>query len=326
MICAARIALLCLVAAGLLSGCGTLARPFAKGNNAITGPLVEDAPPVSITAVKGPPSRIAERIAAHVAAEAGRRGFEAARRPPTDRSFRMTGTLSAANTPRGIAVAYVWDVTDAIGAGRHRIAGQEVITGASRKNPWSAVDDAVMVRIGQYTAEGLAGFLGQRGYDVRNIALPPPPSVTSREPGPTVAEAGPRPGPPPAPAAPAPRTATMVAEVAVPDVTGTDAASGRDLAAAMQQALGRNGVRLARAADATTLKVVGSVTVGPAKAGKRPVSIVWKVLDRADELVGKVDQNNQVPADLLDNGWAPIAKLVADAASDGVMNLLVQAH
>jgi hypothetical protein len=180
-----------------------------------------------------------------------------------------------------------------------------------------------MLRIGQYTAEGLAGFLGQRGYDVRNIALPPPPSVTSRDGGATVPATGVRAAPP---VAAGPRTATMVAQVAVPDVTGTDAASGRDLAAAMQQALGRNGVKLAPAADATTLKVAGHVTVGPARAGKRPVSIVWRVLDRADALVGKVDQNNEVPATMLDGGWAPIAKLVADAASGGVMNLLVQAR
>jgi hypothetical protein len=94
----------------------------------------------------------------------------------------------------------------------------------------------------------------------------------------------------------------------------------------MQQALGRNGVKLAPAADATTLKVAGHVTVGAARAGKRPVSVVWRVLDRGDELVGKVDQNNEVPAAMLDGGWSPIAKLVADAASGGVMNLLVQAR
>jgi hypothetical protein len=320
---AARIALLCLVAAGLLSGCGTLARPFGKGKNAISGPLLEDAPPVSIVAVKGPPKRLGERIAARVTAEADRRGFEATRKPPTSRAFRMTGTLSAANTPRGVAVAYVWDLTDAIGAGRHRIAGQEVVPAFEVKDPWTAVDDDVMLRIGQYTAEGLAGFLGQRGYDVRNIALPPPPSVASRDGGATVPAAGARAAPP---VAAGPRTATMAAQVAVPDVTGIDAASGRDLAAAMQQALGRNGVKLAPAADATTLKVAGHVTVGATRAGKRPVSIVWRVLDRADELVGKVDQNNEVPAAMLDGGWSPIAKLVADAASGGVMNLLVQAR
>jgi hypothetical protein len=174
---AARTALLCLMAAGLLSGCGTLARPFGKGKNAISGPLLEDAPPVSIVAVKGPPKRLGERVAAHVTAEADRRGFEATRKPPTSRAFRMTGTLSAANTPRGVAVAYVWDLTDAIGAGRHRIAGQEIVPAFEVKDPWTAVDNEVMLRIGQYTAEGLAGFLGQRGYDVRNIALPPPPGV-----------------------------------------------------------------------------------------------------------------------------------------------------
>jgi hypothetical protein len=278
-------------------------------------------------AVNGPPKRLGERIAAHVSAEADRRGFEAARKAPTARAFRMTGTLSATTTPNGVAVAYVWDVTDAIGAGRHRIAGQEIIPEPNGKNPWAAVDDEVMLRIGQYTAESLAGFLGQRGYDVRNIALPPPPSVASRDPGPNVGASGPQAAsqsaPPPARVT---RTATMVAPVAVPDVTGTDPASGRDLAGAMQQALGRSGVKLAPAADAATLKVVGSVSIGPARSGKRPVTIVWKVLDRADELVGKVDQNNEVPATLLDNGWAPIAKLVADAAADGIMKLLVQAR
>lgn len=321
---AVRLATLCLVAAGLVSGCSTLARPFGKGNNAIAGPLLEDAPPVSIVAVKGPPRRLGDRIAAHVATEADRRGFEVSRAAPTNRSFRVTGTLSAATSPRGVAIAYVWDVTDAIGAGRHRIAGQEIIFDAEGADPWAAVDDAAMTRIGQYTAEGLAGFLGQRGYDVRNIALPPPPSVASSSGG------APVPGSPapPTSAAPkaAPRTATMVAQVAVPAVTGVDAASGRDLSTAMQSALSRYGVRLSPSADDTTLKVAGSVTVGPARAGKRPVAISWQVLDRADELVGKVDQNNEVPAAMLDKGWAPLAKMVADAAADGIMDLLVRAR
>lgn len=312
--------LLGLVTAGLLAGCGTLVRPFGKGADTVSGTLLYNPPPVAIVTLDGPPGSVADRIAAYVASEAARRGFEVVRKPPTKHAFRVEGTLSAAKSAKGVAVAYVWDVTDAIGAAHHRIAGEEIVAGPAKGKPWKAVDDAAMLRIGQYTAEGLAGFLGRRGYNVRNIALPPPASIAA---GPAVA------GTPQQPAhtqAKAPETGTVVAEVAVPAVSGSDPGSGKSLAAAMQAALARHGVRLAPAPGPGTLKVAGSVSVGPSRSGQQPVSIVWKVLDRKDELVGDVKQNNNVPVGTLDGGWAPVAKLIADAAAEGVVKLLVKAR
>ena len=113
-------------------------------------------------------------LAQYVAVEANRRGFDVNSKPD-QRGYRMQGHLSAEKSPRGTIVVFVWDVTDSIGSGQHRIAGQEIIpASAEGEDPWELVDDTAMSRIAARTAESLAVYLGQKGYFVRHVALAPP--------------------------------------------------------------------------------------------------------------------------------------------------------
>ena len=56
------------------------------------------------------------------------------------------------------------------------------------------------------------------------------------------------------------------------------------------------------------------------------MSVRWKVIDTKGTLVGTVKQDNKVPAGMLENGWGPIAPVVANAAAGGIIDLLVRAR
>lgn len=334
-------ALVLVAFAGLSSGCGGGNRPFGKGSNAIAAGLYEKAPPVAMLAAKGVPDGRRAELQKYVAVEAKRRGF-AVNSKANQRGYRMNGHLSAERSPRGTIVVYVWDVTDPIGSGQHRIAGQEIIpASAEGEDPWELVDDTAMSRIAARTAESLAAYLGQKGYFVRHVALDPPEdsragaSVQTANAGApaTTASTGTQDA--------AARTASSVRSrpvsrasarinnqrpIAISDVAGVDKTSSKHLVEAMGIALDRRGVTVGANPEQKVLKVAGDISVGSKVSGQQTVSVKWSVLDAQGKLVGTVKQNNKVPAGTLDAGWGPIAQVVADAAAGGIIELLAKAR
>ncbi len=60
-------------------------------------------------------------------------------------------------------VSYIWDVTDPTGKRVNRITGEEVLTGAQAKDPWSSVNGPVVDTIANKTATSLATWLPTQG-------------------------------------------------------------------------------------------------------------------------------------------------------------------
>lgn len=334
-------ALILVAFAGLASGCGGGSRPFGKGSNAIAAGLFEQAPPVAMLAAKGVPEGRQAELAQYVAVEANRRGF-AVNTKPDQRGYRMNGHLSAEKSPRGTIVVFVWDVTDSIGSAQHRIAGQEIIpASAEGQDPWELVDDTAMSRIAARTAESLAAYLGQKGYFVRHVALPPPDDgratasvqtagadapVQTASANAAAASANSRASIRSRPITRASVRINNQRPIAIPAVEGVDKASSERLVEAMGIALDRRGFTVGANPDQKVLKVAGDISLGSKVGGQQAVSIKWKVLDAKGKLVGTVKQNNKIPAGTLDAGWGPIAQVVADAAAGGVIELLVKAR
>ena len=69
----------------------------------------------------------------------------------------------------------------------------------------------------------------------------------------------------------------------------------------------------------------GTVAVSPPQAGKQQVSVRWALLRPDGREVGKIDQQNAVPAGSLDRAWGDIAYAVAEAAAPGVAALIAKA-
>lgn len=114
--------------------------------------------------------------------------------------------------------------------------------------------------------------------------------------------------------------------VRIGDVTGVPGDGGRALARALEFNLRRADVALADTPDKATHIIVGAVTIAPARGTPphetRNVDVRWTV-QRADrQEVGQVRQTNDVPARQVERNWSEIAYAVADAAVEGLTNLL----
>lgn len=112
--------------------------------------------------------------------------------------------------------------------------------------------------------------------------------------------------------------------VRVAPVTGAPGDGRTALTTAMARALARSGLDVTQAADADVLVLHGEVALGPATGATQPISLRWRVDDPAGRDLGRVSQDNQIPAGSLDARWGPVADLAAAAAADGVRDLIAK--
>jgi len=114
--------------------------------------------------------------------------------------------------------------------------------------------------------------------------------------------------------------------VAIGTVTGLAGDDGRALTRALAYTLQKSRIKVAAGPDKPTHTVVGAVTIAPPRgpAGKevRNVDVRWTVLRADNSAVGEVRQANDVPVAMLDRDWPDIALAVADAATDGIVDLV----
>lgn len=127
----------------------------------------------------------------------------------------------------------------------------------------------------------------------------------------------------PNPATSAPATIAL-RRVVIGDVTGAPGGEtgSRALTRALSYALQRVKVPVADKADNDTLAVNGSVKVTPKPGQVRNVAFRWTVLNAEGTEMGKVDMANDVPVEYLDRGWAELANAVAEAAADGIADIV----
>ncbi len=117
--------------------------------------------------------------------------------------------------------------------------------------------------------------------------------------------------------------------VTIGDVSGVPGEGGRALARALEFNLKRADVKLADTPAQATHIITALVTIAPARGTPpnetRNVDVRW-VVQRADrQEIGQVRQTNDVPIRDLDRNWSEIAYAVADAAVEGLTNLLSRA-
>ncbi len=114
--------------------------------------------------------------------------------------------------------------------------------------------------------------------------------------------------------------------VTVGEVRGLPDGDRRVLVHALEFVLQRARLQMAASPDKATHVVVGSIVIaaprGSAGQAKRNVDVRW-VVQRADKSeVGQLHQSNDVPVEMLDHDWPDIAMAVADAAVDGIVDLV----
>lgn len=97
------------------------------------------------------------------------------------------------------------------------------------------------------------------------------------------------------------------------------------LARALDFALRRNGLKMAGEADPGGLTVNGAVAIIAKGARMRGIDIVWTVLSTDGKEIGQVQQQNDLPTEMLERAWNEIAVAVADSAAEGIVDLVERA-
>ena len=242
---------------------------------------------------------------------------------PNDKAdFTLKGFVVAAKDRANTKVSYIWDVIDTGGKRVNRITGEEIITGQSPKDPWSAVTPEVARAVAQKSAASFGQWLPTaqaQSTPVAAVAQPTgvgAPVQTAATPG-IAPVAGRSSGVTPVSA---PQGAGNTA--IVPAVVGAPGDGATSLTGALQAELRKSGVNLTSQPATNTYRVEGVVKMGAVKDGKQPIRIDWNVRDPQGNKVGTVSQNNEIPEGQLDGAWGKTADAAAQAAAQGILKLL----
>lgn len=111
--------------------------------------------------------------------------------------------------------------------------------------------------------------------------------------------------------------------VALRRVAGAPGDGDRSLTRAMSSALAGANLTLAAApSDKKDFIVAGTVEVAPADGQQQQVKVTWVLLRPDGSEIGRIKQENAVPAGSLDGAWGDVAYAVAGAAAPGVRRLI----
>ena len=116
--------------------------------------------------------------------------------------------------------------------------------------------------------------------------------------------------------------AQAIEGVAVTGVTGAGEAGNGELAAALVRVLGDAGWPVRQEPGVNVLAIEGDVTVSRPQGNAQKVALRWTVRSPDGEVVGAVEQANDVPAGSLDDGWGDAADHAALAAAQGIFDLV----
>ena len=130
------------------------------------------------------------------------------------------------------------------------------------------------------------------------------------------------------------RPATQVAQVAtataekpiawIGSIKGAPGDGNAALARALQGVLPLKGVRVEAKKDKAQWRIEGQVKVEQASPTQDKVTLTWRVLDAKGKEAGTIKQENGVPHGRLNKPWAEIAGFAAEAAAEGIAQLIQQ--
>jgi hypothetical protein len=278
-----------LVALLVLAGCSTLPHPFRPRADSEPNPLAavggENAG-VRVAVVEGPALPMARLLSQSVAAELVRLNVPAAVGEPDARGYVLKGRTEINESSPQLPYIVLTHWTLLDRDGRALGARTVGVEGTWME--WDYGDARIIADVGRGVAEGVARLI--QGDD------------------------GAR-----------PRRQEPAQGLWVDAVEGAPGDGNRSLALAMRAALKAADVPMARSAELARFRLLGAVALSPAGAGEDRIRIVWTVSEADGREIGRAVQQNTVPRGSLGGAWGQIAGLAAEAAVDGVADIVDRA-
>jgi hypothetical protein len=314
----------------LLAGCISTPKPFEhnSGDDDAFRPR-RDQIEVSVAAPANMPTRLAERVAAALAVELQSYNIVAAVQPASA-PLTITSAMSTRDAAMGtgIEIEVEWRV---VGNGSSP-EGSAISRTVTQPQDFAEASDRLVSRIAQQAAPRIATLMGK------------PPAFEARSPGQIAAGAnvpqaeveGPvQPASSvatPEAAGSAPSAATQTApanqqqvKVMVAPIEGAPSDGNRQLFSGMRRALGSSKIVVMDGGGSDTFTVAGKVKLTPIDDSRGQLDVTWVLKDPAGKEVGKVDQSNPVPLAAARGSWAGFGDIVAQAAVEGILDLLEKA-
>jgi hypothetical protein len=338
---AAMVLILC---AGWLAACSGTTQPFSKAGDA---PLDRTPPQIFVATITGLPAGEATAVLEALISAAAQRGI-AVGSGKVRGEFALAGEFEGVATNAAMAVHYRWTLTDGTGRVLHRIEETEAV-GPLAGEAASGLGGAPVERIAAYTAESLSSRFSQLGYATRAAGMPPPldhlvqagPGAeqeidyeTLHGPGmaglsdpsadfdPLEPRTDARPPSGDGPAARAASTGQAIQGVAITGVEGAGRTGNEELARALARVLTDAGWPVIQRPRDDVLAIQGEVTLSQPSGNAQKVALRWTVRAPDGEVLGAVEQANEVPAGSLDSGWGAAADHAALAAAQGIFDLV----
>ena len=309
----------------LVAGCIATPKPFEHDadSNATSQPK-QDKIEVAIAPPANMPDKMAERVAAALAIELQSYNIVAAVQP-TPAPLKVTGAMSTrdAEFGTGIEIQVEWFV---LGKGRG-LEGPAVSRTVVQAQDFAEATDRMVSRIAQQAAPRIATLMGKPpAFEARapgqvaagvNAPEPPPPVQTAAAAGSST--------PAPAAATQAPPPNPRQVKVMVAPIEGALSDGNRQLFSGMRRALGSNKIVVMDSPGADTFSVTGHVRLTPIDDRSGQLELSWVLKDPGGKEIGKVDQSNPVPLAATRGSWAGFGDIVAQAAVEGLLELLEKA-
>jgi hypothetical protein len=118
------------------------------------------------------------------------------------------------------------------------------------------------------------------------------------------------------------RAGPSIRGVAITGVTGAGRTGNGELASALARVLSDAGWPVEKGPRDDTLSIQGDVTMEQPSGKAQRVALRWTVRAPDGNVLGIVEQANDVPAGSLDDAWGEAADYAAQAAAEGIFNLV----
>jgi uncharacterized lipoprotein YmbA len=314
----------------LLAGCFSTPKPFEHDSESDAPHRPKrDAIEVSIATPANMPPQMGERVAAALAIELQAYNIVAGVQP-TQAPLKIASAMSTrdATLGTGIEIEIEWFL---LGKGKTP-EGPAISKTVTQPQDYMEASDRLVSRIAQQAAPRIATLMGKPpafearapGQVAAGLFMPPP---TEPAPVQTVAaqpgEKGAAP-PPPSAAAQSPNAPSQI-KILVAPVEGAPSDGNRQLFGGMRRALGSSRIVVVDATGADTFSVVGRVKLTTIDDTKGQLEVTWFLKDPAGKEIGKIEQSNPVPMAATRGSWAGFGDIVAQAAVEGVLELLERA-
>ncbi|MEM7226717.1 MAG: hypothetical protein AAF495_27345 [Pseudomonadota bacterium] len=284
--CGTRLAL-ALVLLATVAACGQLPRPFQPDDKAANKLLdLEDRAGVLVLPLQGDGPGQPEQAAEHLAEALRDRDLPASTQNGHDASRVLLGHAAVLKlSPERDEVMVHWELSDPAGK---RLA---VFTQRSElpAGAWRLGDEAVVGKLMDKTAASVSELV----FGPEHIAAP-------------------------IPGFPGARLVILPFE----NMPGDGETS---LSRALHKRLQAHSLPVVDYIEDDDLLIACDVLVGVPDRSVQPVVVTWRVLRASNgEVLGEIQQANQVPKGSLDGPWGPTAGAIADGATVGILQLIGQ--